>query len=179
MKIGSKEGGESRRSAPPALYRAVRLTARGSALLFAGSQAASALGPRAVRASRTLYVGFMAAHAVHFAVVSKYALVTGGRNLFPGGRSLAAVGGWPTVLAIFTGFAGLALTGRMGGGPQAPSRDVRRAAGRAASGVIGLMYVGTYLGQMSRSGWYALPAAIVGGSVLARLLSQPTKMQNG
>ena len=93
------------------LYRAVHLTARTSALLFAASQATAALDSGARQASRPLYIGFMAAHAVHFALVARYAQVSGGHNLFPGGCSMAQVGGWRTVLAIFTMFAGLAATG--------------------------------------------------------------------
>ena len=30
-------------------------------------------------------------------------------------------------------------------------------AGRAATGLIGAMFVGTYLGQLSQSRWYAVP----------------------
>src|SRR4051795_4914901 len=100
-----------------ALHRTVRLTARGSGLLFAGAQATSALGPKAVRASRSLYIAFRVAHAVHFVAVSRYAIATSGRGLSPGGRSMADVGGWPTVVGISTLFAGLALTGRPIAGP--------------------------------------------------------------
>ena len=58
-----------------------------------------------------LYLGFMAAHAAHFTLVARYAMVTGGQGLFPGGRSMNDVGGWPTVASIYTFFAGLAFTG--------------------------------------------------------------------
>ena len=141
------------RSAGPAtsaarVHRAVRLTARTSALLFAGAQVTSALGPRAARASRPLYLGFMAAHAVHFMVVSRFAIITGGRNLFPGGRSMHDVGGWATVLGIFAFFAGLAATGWAAGSPAAASRRGLRVAGRVATRVMGAMFVSPYLGRI-------------------------------
>jgi uncharacterized membrane protein YeaQ/YmgE (transglycosylase-associated protein family) len=154
------------------IYRAVRLTARSSALLFAASQATQALGPGAAPAWRPLYLSFMAAHATHFAVVARYAKITGGRALFPGGRNLSDVGGWPTVATIYTLFAGLAATGWAAGA--SPSRDRRGLgiAGRIATGTIGAMFTGTYLGQLPRSGWNAVPAVIVAAAVLASLLSR-------
>ena len=93
------------------VYRTVQLTARSSALLFAAAQAASALGPRTRRAPTFLYVAFMAAHAGHLTAVAAYAGVNGGRDLFPGGRSMNDVGGWPTVTAIYALFSALAVTG--------------------------------------------------------------------
>ena len=155
-----------------ALYRAVRLTARSSAMLFAAAQATQALGPRAAQAWRPLYLGFMAAHATHFTVVARYAKITGGRDLFPGGRNLTDAGGWPTVAAIYTLFAGLAATGWAAGASWSTSRRGLGLAGRAATGLIGAMFAGTYLGQLPRSGWNAVPAAIVASAVLARLLTR-------
>lgn len=131
------------------MIRAVRLTARASAILFAAAQVTSALGLPTARASRPLYLAFMAAHAMHFTVVSRYAIANGGRDLFPGGRSMNDVGGWPTVLGIYTFFAGLALTGWITGRPAASSRPGMRVAGRAAKGLIGVMFVRTYLGQLA------------------------------
>jgi hypothetical protein len=154
------------------LYRAVRVTARSSAMLFAASQATQALGPRAAHAWRPLYLGFMAAHATHFAVVVRYAKITGGRGLFPGGRNLNDVGGWPTVAAIYTIFASLAATGWAGGASRSTSGRRVGIAGRVATGTIGAMFAGTYLGQLPRSGWNAVPAAIVASAVLASLLSR-------
>jgi uncharacterized membrane protein YeaQ/YmgE (transglycosylase-associated protein family) len=154
---------------PATLYRAVRLTARASALLFAAAQASQAMGSRAAVARRPLYLGFMAAHTTHFAVVTRYAKTTGGRGLFPGGRNLHDVGGWPTVAAIYTLFAGMAGTGWAAGTPAGRNRRGLGIAGRIATGVIGAMFVGTYLGQLPRSTWNALPAAAVGAAVLANL----------
>jgi hypothetical protein len=154
------------------LYRAVRLTARSSAMLFAAAQATQVLGPRAAQAWRPLYLGFMAAHATHFTVVAKYAKITGGRALFPGGRNLNDVGGWPTVAAIYTLFAGLAATGWAAGASPPRSRRGLGFSGRVATGTIGVMFAGTYLGQLPRSGWNAIPAAIVASTVLARLLTR-------
>jgi hypothetical protein len=155
-----------------ALHHYVRLTARSSAIFFAAAQATSAFGQRAAWAWRPLYVGFMAAHATHFAVVARYAKVTGGRGLFPGGRSLNHVGGWPTVAGIYTFFAGLAVTGWAAGTPAATGRPGMRVAGRAATGLIGAMFVGTYLGQLSQSRWYAVPATLVGTAGIANVLAR-------
>lgn len=154
------------------LYRAVRLTARTSALLFAAAQATSALGPRAVRLSRPLYLAFMAAHAVHFTVVARYAVVNGGRALFPGGRSLSDVGGWPTVAGIYTFFAGLAITGWVTGGARVAGPPALGLLGNLATSLIAAMFVGVYAGQLPRSRWYAVPATAVGGSVAADLVAQ-------
>jgi hypothetical protein len=131
-----------------ALHRAVRLTARTSAILFSAAQATHALGPRGARAWRPLYFGFMAAHAAHFAVVARYGEITGGRALFPGGRNLNDVGGWRTVAAIYSIFAGLAATGWAAGASPAPSRRGVRIAGRVSSVIIAAMFASTYLGQL-------------------------------
>ena len=152
-----------------ALHRAVRLTARTSALLFAASQASQAMGSRGAQAWRPLYLGFMAAHAAHFAVVTGYAKATGGRALFPGGRSLTDVGGWPTVAGIYTFFAALAATGWAAGTLSARTTPGVGVAGRIATVIIGAMFVGSYLGQLPRSGWNAVPAAIVSAAIAANL----------
>jgi hypothetical protein len=153
-----------------ALHRAVRLSARSSALLFAAAQAVPVFGPRAAQAWRPLYLAFMAAHAAHFAVVVRYAKITGGHALFPGGRNLHDVGGWPTVAAIYTVFSGLAVTGWAANAPAAAThRRAVRTAGRIAIGTIAAMFVGTYLGQLPRSGWNAVPAAIVGAAAVGNL----------
>jgi hypothetical protein len=114
----------------------------------------------------------MAAHAAHFTLVARYARVTGGRGLFPGGRSMNDVGGWPTVAGIYTFFAGLAFTGWATGAPAAMSNHRMRLAGRTATGLIGAMFVGTYIGQFSQSRWYAMPATLVGTAVIANVAAQ-------
>jgi hypothetical protein len=152
------------------LHHYVRLTARSSAILFATAQATSALGRRAAWAG-PLYLAFMAAHAAHFTVVARYAKVTGGHGLFPGGRSMNQVGGWPTMAGIYTSFAGLVFTGWVAGTPAAEARPWIHMAGRAATGLIGAMFVGTYLGQLSQSRWYALPAALVGTAEIANIVA--------
>ena len=155
-------------------YRAVRLTARTSALLFAAAQAVSARGPAARPPGRPLYLGFLAAHGVHFAAVTRYARVTGGQNLFPGGRSLSEVGGWRTVLGIFAAFAALAGAGWFGDGAAVTERAPRAAlAGTVARRIIATMFVGTYLGQLPRSPFYAVPAALVAAATLARVPGDP------
>jgi hypothetical protein len=151
------------------LHRAVRLTARTSALLFAAAQASQAMGSGTARVWRPLYAGFMAAHAAHFAVITRYAKATGGRALFPGGRNLHDVGGWPTVAAIYTVFAALAGTGWAAGTQAAKSTPGVGIASQIATGIIAAMFIGTYLGQLPRSTWNAVPAALVGAAVAARL----------
>ena len=161
--------GVSKHPAPTAdgWNRAVRLTARASAVLFSVAQLSAGAGPRAARIGRAAYLGFMAAHAVHFVVVARYAVVNQGRRLFPGGRNLSEAGGWPTVLGIFSAFAGLAFTGWVGRRPGVGVRPARRPEGRVATSVIAALFVGTYLGQLRRSRWNALPAALVAGATTA------------
>lgn len=159
------------RSSIADLHQTVRLTARLSALLFAAAEAAPALGSNTARWSRRLYPAFMLAHAAHFAAVSRYAMVTGGRDLFPRGRSMTDVGGWPTVLGIYVLFSVLAVAGWAGIEPGVPSRPKIRIVGRAATGLIAAMFVGTYLGQTARSKWSAVPATIIGMAVTANNLA--------
>ncbi|HZA72037.1 MAG TPA: hypothetical protein VE476_03925 [Propionibacteriaceae bacterium] len=134
------------------VHRIVRLTARSSALLFAAAQAASILRP-AQRASRPLYAAFLAAHAAHFTAVTWYAVLTGGRRLFPGGRSLADVGGWPTMVGIVVAFSGLAVTGWLAKAPTLTAHHTwLPTAGRAATGLIAAMFASVYLQQVPRQG---------------------------
>ena len=157
---------------PARVYRAVQLTARTSALLFAAAQASSALGPRTGRAQQPLYLAFLATHAVHFTVVARYAVVNGGRDLFPGGRSLNDVGGWATVAGIYTFFAGLAVAGWAAAAPPAAGRSAMRIIGQAATWLIAAMFIGVYGGQLRRSRWYAVPATAVAGAVAASVVRQ-------
>jgi hypothetical protein len=162
-----------------ALLRAVRLTARASGLLFAAAQITAALGRPAMRASRPLYHAFMAVHAAHFTAVARYAVVSGGRNLFPGGRNMADVGGWPTVVAIYSFFAALALTGRAYAAPSTTDTRPAGIASRLATGFIGAMFVGTYLGQRTRSSGYVVLATVIGSAVAANQLSRRRTAQGG
>lgn len=164
--------GTNQSSSTARIYRAVQLTARTSALLFAAAQASSALGPRTGRSAGRLYLAFMAAHAVHFTVVARYAVANGGRDMFPGGRSMHDVGGWATVAAIYSLFAGLAVTGWTTSDPRAARTPALRLTGQAATGLMAAMFVGVYLGQLRRSRWYAVPATAVAGAVTARLVAQ-------
>lgn len=153
------------------LHRAARLTARTSGALFAAAQTASRLDRHAV-AAHPLYLAFVATHALHLAVVARYAVVTDGRDLFPGGRDLDDVGGWRTVAAIYTGFAALAHVGRRA---IAAPHDPHRSAGRVANGLIAAMFVSTYLGQLRHSRWFAVPAAVIGAATAANLVRQDLK----
>jgi hypothetical protein len=152
-------------------YRIVRLTARASGLLFAASEATDAFGAPARPVARRLYVAFAAAHGVHFVAVTRYAAITGGRNLFPGGRHLGDVGGWPTVLPIYGLFVGLVALGGVNFTTYQPPRRAITVAGHVATELIGALFIGTYLGQTARSPWFAVPAATIGASVAARLFS--------
>jgi len=146
----------------PQLRQAVRLTARSSALLFAGSALATATGGPAVKvAARPLYLGFLLAHATHFAVVAHYAVRTDGRDLFPGGRSLQDVGGWSSVLSIYSVFAGLAFAGWSVSGGAA--RGPQRVAGLGATGAIGALFAGTY----AASAFQRRPGRVAGIRLIA------------
>jgi hypothetical protein len=153
---------------PAVALRVVRGTARTSALVFAGAQVAPLAGWPGARAGDAIYRAFLVAHVVHFAAVTRYAVLTGGRDLFPGGRDLDDVGGWPTVAGIVTGFAGLATIGWFGRPTRSGVRPRTRAAGTAARTVIGTMFTGTFAGRVPQSPWYAVPTAISGtATVLA------------
>jgi hypothetical protein len=152
--------------------RAVQVTARVSALLFAAAQATSALGARTGRAPRRLYLAFMTAHAIHFIAVAWYAKLNRGRDLFPGGRSMREVGGWPTVVGIFAFFSGLAVTASVSGAPRMTDRPGLRAAGQAATWLMSAMFASVYLGQLPRSRWYAMPAAGLAGAVSANVVTR-------
>jgi len=130
------------------VHRVVRLTARSSALLFAAAQATSVLRV-AASASRPLYAAFLLVHAAHFGAVTRYAVLTGGRHLFPGGRSLSDVGGWPTMAGIFAVFSALAVTGWLAKAPTAATDWAwLPAAGRGANGLITAMFAGVYLQRL-------------------------------
>ena len=151
------------------LHRTVRLTARTSAVLFTSTQIAQALRRPTPSAWRPLYLAFVAAHAVHFGFVTRFAQRTYGRALFPGGRNMHDVGGWPTVLGIYLLFLTLATVGWMA----APADGHQgRSPGVAATTVMGAMFVSFYLQQVPRSPWHAVPGAIVGAAVLANIASR-------
>lgn len=160
------------------LHRVVRLTARTSAILFAAAQAASAMDRSAGRTAHRLYVAFMIAHALHFTVVTRYAVATGGRRLFPGGRDLHDVGGWRTVLGIYAAFAALALAGgrAIPADPHAPRHGI---VGPTAAGLIAAMFVGTYLQQLPQSRWFAAPATAIGTTTVANILTSHRRANSG
>ena len=154
------------------LHRAVRLSARSSAVLFTSAQLSQALRLPTPRAWRPLYVAFVAAHAIHFAFVARFAHRTQGRALFPGGRNMHDVGGWPTVLGIFASFLILATLGWTAADPAHAHSGGRRRAGLAGTPLIGAMFVSFYLGQLPRSARHAAPAAVIGAAVLANVASR-------
>ena len=154
-----------------ALHRAVRLTARTSAVLFVSAQVAQALRLPTPGAWRSLYAAFVATHLVHFGLVARFAHRTRGRALFPGGRNMHDVGGWPTVLGIFAFFLALATVGWKAAEPW-DTHPRARPASQAATALMGAMFVSFYLGQVPHSRWHAAPAAIISAAVLANLKSR-------
>ena len=161
------------------LHRTVRLTARSSGVLFAAAQAVSAVSAmtrHSGRSPRVLYLGFLMAHAAHFTAVTRYAILTGGR-LFPGGRDLDDVGGWPTVMTIYTVFAALALTGARAIVPAHPNPRRHSVAGSISVSLVAAMFSGTYLGQLPQSRWFAAPAMAISTSTVANLLASHRQAQ--
>jgi hypothetical protein len=143
------------------LYLAVHWAARASALLFALALVAPAVLRSSARPSQNLFAAFIVAHTVHFFFVTWLAAATGGAGMFPGGRSVTDVGGWPAVAGIFALFYALAILGLAARRERAHRHGWLRATGRFATAFIGFMFVATYVPLLARSPWYALPAAIV------------------
>ncbi|HEY5788393.1 MAG TPA: hypothetical protein VIT65_26845 [Microlunatus sp.] len=151
------------------LHRTVRLTARTSAVLFTSAQIAQALRRPTPSAWRPLYLAFVAAHAIHFGFVARFAQRTHGQALFPGGRNMDDVGGWTTVLGIYALFLTLATVGWTA----APTDTHQgRRPGVAATTIIGAMFISFYLNQLPRSRWYAVPGATIAAAVLANIVSR-------
>jgi hypothetical protein len=159
------------------LHRAVRLSARTSVVLFTSAQVAQALRRPTPSTWRPLYVAFVAVHAIHFGLVTAFARRTHGRALFPGGRNMHDVGGWPTVFGIFGLFLGLSTAGWMAAEPADPRRGPHWGphwVGRAAPALIGAMFASVYLGRLPRSLWHAAPGAVIGAAVVANIVRRTT-----
>jgi hypothetical protein len=151
-----------------ALHLAMSWTARLAAVLFALSLLVPALSRQRAGQAGRIQVAFIVAQTLHFAFVAWLASATGGAGMFPGGRSVAEVGGWPVVVAIFALFyavAFIALAARRSGTAQTRLRT----AGKLSTAFIGFMFVATYLPLVARSGWYALLALLVTAAVVADL----------
>lgn len=148
------------------LYTAVHWTARTSAMLFA-----TALLAPMLRLRRPLlpYVGFMVAHTIHFAFVVWLAVVVRGERMFPGGRDMGDVGGWAAVFGIFAFFYLLATAGLLARRRGTEAGRALRLTGRFATTFLGYMFVSTYVPLLARSGFYALPAALITLAVLVDL----------
>jgi hypothetical protein len=148
------------------LLDVVHWTGRTSAILFAAALAVPALRRGAVPWAADLFLLFVVAHTVHFAVVGSYAISVPGAALFPGSRDLAAAGGWRTVFGVATIFYVPALLGvaarRAGNAP----RPWLRNADRASTLFIAFMFLATYVPLLGRSVAYALPMGMVLGGLL-------------
>jgi hypothetical protein len=151
------------------LYTAVHWTARTSGVLFALALLAPTLG---LRRPLVPYVGFMLAHTIHFSFVVWLAVVTGGARMFPGGRDIADVGGWPAVFGVFTFFYVLASVGLLARRRGSDAGRALRLGGHFATTFLGYMFVSTYVPLITRSPWFAAPAALITIAVFADLLGE-------
>jgi hypothetical protein len=148
-----------------ALYLTVHWTARLAALLFSAALAAPVLFRLRACRREELYLAFILALAVHFAFVTWLALATGGAQMFPGGKSVAEVGGWPVVFGIFAFCQTLAWVGFAARRTEEVASRGLHVAGSFSRGFIGVMFVGTYLPLVAQSWWYLFPATLVVGAV--------------
>lgn len=145
---------------------ALHWTARLSAILFAITLASPAWSTRALRGSRQLYLAFMLAHTAHFVFVVRLAQATAGENMFPGGRSVDDVGGWPTVFGIMSFFYALAIVGLIARRAGSTPGHRLRLANRIATTMIGFMFIVTYVQLTFQSSWFALLGILVTVGVL-------------
>lgn len=146
-------------TALPAL--AAQMTGRLSALLFVTALLAPAVSGRASRRSAGFFLAFITAHTAHYAAVVWFAVANGGRDLFPGGRSLQDVGGWLTVLGLFAFFYVLAFIGLAARRAGLAAGRWLRGADRMATILIGLQFVATYAPLVTRSLWFVAPTALL------------------
>ena len=142
------------------LLEAVHVTARLSALLFWFALLLPSVSARAARHAADLFLGFIVAHTVHFAVVVSYGLAVPGAAMFPEGGTLDGAGGWPTVAAVFLVFYLPALIGlaarRAGDGASTRLRG----ADRFATLFLAFMFVATWVPLISRSALFVVPTAL-------------------
>jgi hypothetical protein len=131
-------------------------TGRVSAAIFAAALAVPVLWRRTARWSPWWLGAFAAVHTMHFAAVAWLTVLTGGGGLFPGGRSLTDVGGWPALLAIYALFYLLVSIGI--GARARPGHRGLRIADRVATTFIALMFVATYTPLIAASWWFAAPS---------------------
>jgi hypothetical protein len=148
------------------LLDAVRWTGRVSVLLFAVGLALPALHSRAARWAADLFLLFVVAHTVHFAVVASYAIAVPNAALFPGGRNLATAGGWPAVSGVAAIFYVPALLSVVARRAATAARPWLRNADRASTLFIAFMFIATYVPLLGRSMAFSLPIAMVLASVL-------------
>ena len=150
---------------PDEVHTLVVVTGRLSATLFVAALCGAVLPWRAVQ----LWVGFLSAHTIHFAAVLSFAILNKGRDLFPGGMSLADAGGWPALAASATFFYSLAVTNlvSMRRGPRA-GRWLRLA-GPIAASLIGSMFLATYMPLVGISAFFAIPVLAVSAALVTYL----------
>ena len=154
---------------------AVHWSARLSSFLFAVALTLPRLTPRLSRQATELYAAFILAHTMHFGFVGWMAHVTDGANMFPGGRSVTDVGGWPTVLGIFVFFYALASVGLVARQVGPHAGHPLRLANRVTTTCLGLLFVVTYVGLIPHSLWYAVPGAFVAMGMIVDALGNTVR----
>jgi hypothetical protein len=131
----------------------VRLTARMSVALYSlalGGFAVAAYRGREPAAPLRAFQAFILSHTIHFGFVAWLTVATAGENIAQrGGPLLTSVVGAVFYVASFATLTGV--------------RKRRRSALLGAT-VIWLMFVGTYVGRISRNAVFALP---VGATTIA------------
>ncbi|MGC4096391.1 MAG: hypothetical protein QM706_04685 [Nitrospira sp.] len=154
------------------LYLAVHLTARASAILFATALLVPVLFHRTQQHSQGLYGVFIVAQTAHFGCVIWLANEMGGRNMFPGGKSIEEVGGWPIVFGICSLFYALAVVRLITSSMEMGTRWRPQTASRMATAMIGGMFLSVYVPLIPQSSWYAALAALLTIGITADLLRE-------
>jgi hypothetical protein len=160
----------------PTVELIVRLTARLSATLFAAAVILFAVGyphhRRRQRLGARLFIGFIAAHTVHFATVAWLAVVTAGDNI----RERDGWAAVSIVAALFcvAGFLVVRAWTEWTRG-HVPSRT-RRIVANVAVAAIAAAFLSAYGARVALMPVYWLPALALAGIValyLARMLAAP------
>ena len=146
----------------PALRELARITARISVTIFVA--ALFAFGARrrvSPRAAVRLFAAFIAAHAIHFAVVLTLAYVTAGANM-------RARGGYALTIAVGVLFAAGAVAGFLRIRAAQPTRALRLA-GLVGIGFCWFAFTTAYGSRVLDAPVFALPTVALIAALLAFL----------